>query len=98
MKFSIKDIVVLVTTSGEYVGRYISEDAEDLSMEKARLFIASKEGVGFYPSISLCATKDDIVTFNKRHIIARCLADKEIQDLYIEQTSNIKIATGRVTK
>lgn len=107
------NICVINTPAGEFVGEiaevvnamgvvtsgiYMGKDAEWISLTKCRMFVATKDGVGFYPAASATADPNGPMYFSKNNIIFYGRVSKEIEKMYIEQTSTIQIATGKVNK
>lgn len=89
--FSPKDIVTVVTVTGEFVGRFVSQSEDGVTISSPRAFILGDEG---RPALApgVCASgkqEPDQVTFLFYNVITVVESHKEIAEAWVGQTSGL---------
>ena len=58
MTIKTGDVVTVMTATGEYVGKLISDDAGIVQLENPRFVTVSEQGMGFANGIAMTGVKD----------------------------------------
>lgn len=84
------EVVVVVTSMGEIVGRLTSENDKEVVLTSPRLFLQQGEQAGFVPGVSAAGEENPReLTFNKSMIITITKANPAIESGWQQQTSGI---------
>ncbi len=90
MKFDLNDVVAVMCNSGEYVGKFASDNADSVTITDPRMVVSTQEGLGFAHGI--CVTGEaDVATVDIMKS-SMCFVTKVNDDLrkaYIKNTSGI---------
>lgn len=88
------DIVVMKLSSGEEVlGKFVSEDNQNITLEKAMQIGMTPKGLALGP-LSMVVHPDTKLTFNRNHVILITEPIKEVSEQYRFQTSGIQTASA----
>lgn len=96
-KLKSGDVVVMKLVSGEEVlGKFVAEDDQTITVEKAMQIGMTPKGLGLGP-LSMVIHPDSKLTFGRQHIVLITEPIKEIGDQYRFQTSGIQpVAAGSI--
>jgi len=88
---SIGEVVTIRTNAGEeIVGRFESEDAHFICLNKPRALIPTQKGVDLVPF--MFTVNSNTISFAKHAIMTAPLAtEKDAADLYIQRTTGIAL-------
>lgn len=85
---SMNEVVSLSTPSGEFVGKYLAEDVNSVTLEDPRLVMASQKGLGFGNGVTMTGKENpDKVTFN--NYICYVPVDPEVERAYRSAVSGL---------
>lgn len=84
-----KEIVTLVTSVGEIIGRMKGEENGQYAIEDARLFVHTEQGAGFAPGISMTGESDSVTHINSASVVAVVKANEQAAAAWRQQTSGI---------
>lgn len=58
MAFSNGDVVTVMTVSGEFVGKLVSNDGDTVTLDDPRYVTATEQGMGFAGGIAMTGVKE----------------------------------------
>lgn len=89
------DIVTLLTSVGEIVGRVVEECDSTITLSSPKMLIHAQQGMGFAPGIcmSACPKKTDKVVFQKNSVIAIVPTVKEIADGWVQTATGLVLSS-----
>jgi hypothetical protein len=95
--FTEGDVVSIKLASGEeLIGKFVSEDADTVKLEKTLMLAMSQKGIGMAPYM-MTVNPDSKINVNKNLIIVIAESDKEIAAQYVFQTTGIQpVAAGGI--
>ena len=85
----VNNVVSIVTTVGEFVGRFKSQDDLTIVLDNPRALIETQEGMGFAPSICATAPVSGEVSFNKTLVAFTLNTSAEVESAWQKVTSGI---------
>jgi len=88
----LNDVVAVMCNSGEYVGKYESEDDAVVTIKDPRMVVSTQEGLGFAHGI--CVTGEaDVSTVNiyKSSICFVTKVNDDLRKAYVKNTSGLII-------
>jgi hypothetical protein len=86
----MNEVITIVTTAGEIIGRFLSEDAESITLENPRAIMMQEAGAGFAPGVCLSGERDPKeITFSKAHVIFKTKTSDPISKSWMQLTSGI---------
>lgn len=82
------DIVTVLTTNGEYVGKLQSQDGDTVELKDPRFVSISDQGMGFANGISMTghANPKEVTLYNISCIME---TNEQVQDAYRQMTSGL---------
>lgn len=83
-------VTVKLSSSEELIARFVSENDDYFTIEKAVILIQSPQGVGMMPW--MMSAEETNIAINKRNVIAVVKTKPEVAKAYTENTSNIKLS------
>lgn len=91
MKAKKGEIVTLVTTLGEVIGKVVTSTPETVTIEKPRLFVPGDEGKsGFAPGICMTGeTEPRQLEFNLANVLTITKSHKQIADGWSSATTSL---------
>jgi hypothetical protein len=94
MKANNGDIVTLVTTLGEVIGKVSGNTPETLTLEKPRLFVPGEGGKsGFAPGICMTGeTEPEELEFNMNNVLTVTKSHQQIADGWTQATTGIALS------
>jgi hypothetical protein len=89
------DIVTVLTTIGEMVGRFVEENETTVTISSPKMFVNSPQGMGFAPGIciSSCPKSVSPIVFQKTNVIALVPTVKEIADAWVQSTTGLVLSS-----
>ena len=89
----INEIVTLITTVGEIVGRVKDIDDSVVTLESPRLFVHNGDSAGFAPGISMTGESNPkLVSFSRGSVLAILKSDEQAANAWIQATSGIVLS------
>lgn len=93
MVVSKNDIVSVITTVGEFVGRLESETETEITLTNPRMVVHNQGGMGFANGIAMSGVdKPDKNIFFKTNVVFMTATNKQVSDGWTKFTSSIQIA------
>lgn len=84
------DVISIVTTVGEFVGKYVSVDPIAVTVKDPRMVMHNKEGMGFNPGISMTGKSEpDQVEFYIANVVFFGETSEPVKNAYLQFTSGI---------
>jgi hypothetical protein len=88
----IGEIVSVVTSAGEIVGRLKHDNDKDITITNPRSIMIADGGAGFAPSLSMAGERDPKeVTINRSHVVFMTKTNDTVNKVWIQQTSGLVI-------
>jgi hypothetical protein len=89
---NVGDIVSVVTTAGEFVGKLDSFDGDAVILTKPRMLVMGQEGgMGFARGICMTGKENpDDATFH--HVVLITPTNDQIADAWVQATTGIALA------
>ena len=96
MKANNGDIVTLVTTLGEVIGKVIENTPETITLDKPRLFVPGEQGKGgFAPGICMTGEAEpESLVFNMSNVLTVTTSHQQIADGWTSATTGIALASN----
>ena len=89
-KYKQSDVVSIVTLTGEFVGRFVSESTTEVIIKNPRLLTQAQNGAGFLPAVCMTGVVEpDEVGFNKSVVAFVVKTAEEVEKEYIAATSGL---------
>ena len=89
--YTVNDTITIKTTAGEEViSRFISEDANTITVQKPLSIMSNGQGIGLGP-FSYTINPDSKVKLNKGGILFIHKTDSEMAKQYVQSTSGIAV-------
>lgn len=85
----IGEIVCLVTSNGDMIGKMVDGDERSVLLESPRAFMQTEKGMGFAPCISVGCAEVDRARYNLNLVLTATPAHKEVQRAWRQMTSGI---------
>lgn len=86
------DVVTVVTSVGEFVGKFVSDSPEGVTIDDPRMIVHSQQGMGFAKGVSMAGVEDPKqVTFGAGQIVAVMEINPAVEKAWREFTSGIVI-------
>lgn len=93
MKALQSEVVTIITTVGEIVGRLKSYDDNTITLINPRLFVQSEQGVGFLPTIGMTSEREpEELQFQRSAIVTVIKTFDEVQKAWQQTVSGIVLA------
>lgn len=93
MVVSKNDIVTVITTVGEFVGRLESETETEITLTNPRMVVHNQNGMGFANGIAMSGVdQPDKNIFFKTNVVFMTATNKQVSDGWTNFTSSIQIA------
>jgi len=92
MKMSYKknDIVTVITVAGEYIGKFVSESPDQLTIADPKMLVQGEQGVGFGTGICVTGENDPKkVTFYAGGIVFITATNDIVTKAYHEANSGL---------
>lgn len=87
---SKQDIVSLVTVSGEYIGKFIDESSDKVTLGDPHLVTPNGESVSFLPAVCLTGKHEpSSVSFNKSCVVLVTETQEEVAKQYRQAVSGL---------
>jgi hypothetical protein len=88
---NINDVVVIVCTAGEIVGRLVAQHENEIILKSPRMIGPVENGqLGLYPGVCLSGRPDpDEISFNTSSILFVSPVSDEIEKAWVQATSSI---------
>jgi hypothetical protein len=86
--YKLNDIVTVLTTNGEYVGKFVSQDNDKVELKDPRFVSVSDQGMGFANGISMTghANPKEVTLYGISCIME---TNEQVQDAYRQMTSGL---------
>ena len=93
MSIEKRDIVTVLTPSGEYVGRFEEEKDGKVTLYKPKMLVKEGTNVGFSQGICLSAEEEsDYASFYSGSMILMTLSSKTFADGWKQSTDTVQFA------
>ena len=90
------DTITVKTNAGEeLVARFVEEDAETITVQKALAIMATQQGIGLAP-FSFTLPQDAKIKMRKSAILFIAKTDSEMAKHYVSNTTGISMAGGQM--
>jgi hypothetical protein len=87
---SKNDVVAVMCNSGEYVGKYESEDDTVVTLKDPRIVVSTQEGMGFAHGICVTGEADvSTVDIYKSSICFVTKVNEDLRKAYVKNTSGL---------
>lgn len=84
------DIVSVVTTVGEFVGKFVSDTPEGVTLEDPRMIVHNQQGMGFAKGVSMAGTEEPKqATFYNGNVVVVMEVNTAVEKAWREFTSGI---------
>jgi len=88
----VNDVVSVVTTIGEFIGKYKEEGGHQIILTDPRMVVHSKEGMGFARGLSMTSGDEaDECAFYKTNVVFIAQVHPDVVSSYREFTSGLII-------
>jgi len=79
----VNEVVTVVTVGGEFIGKFQSEDADQVTLSDPHLVTPNGEQIGFLPTVSLTGKQPvTSVSFNKTAVICMVETQEDVAKSY----------------
>lgn len=86
------DVVTVVTSVGEFVGKFVSDSPEGVTLEDPRMIVHNKQGMGFAKGVSMAGLEEPAeVTFYNSNVVVVMAVNPAVEKAWREFTSGIVI-------
>jgi len=90
MSYKKNDIITVITMAGEFIGKYVKEDATSLTIAKPKMLVNGEQGMGFGSGVCVTGEIDpSSMTFYVGGIVFTSMTSVSIGKSYIEATSGL---------
>lgn len=87
---NLNDVVAVMCNSGEYVGKYKSEDDNVVTITDPRMVVSTQEGLGFAHGICVTGEADvSTVDIYKSSICFVTKVNEDLRKAYVKNTSGL---------
>ena len=84
------EIVSVVTSVGEFVGKFIADSPEGITIEDPRMIVHNQQGMGFAKGVSMAGVEEPKkVTFNNAQIVVVSEVNPAVEKAWRQFTSGI---------
>jgi hypothetical protein len=88
---SANDTISIKTNAGEeIVARFVSEDANIITVQKPMVIMATQQGIGLGP-LSFTVGPEATIKLNKQCILFSAKTDPEMAKQYVNSTSSLQM-------
>lgn len=85
-----QEVVSVVTISGEYIGKFIDENAQQITIGDPHMVTPNGESIGFLPAVCLTGKQEpSSVSFNKSCVVLMVESQEEVAKQYRTSISGI---------
>ena len=84
----MSEVVTVMTLSGEYVGKIVSDDERGVTLEDPRFVTVSEQGMGFAGGIAMTGVKDP-KNVTLRNVLFVAETNPEVESAYRSTVSGI---------
>lgn len=82
------DVVTVVAVSGEYVGRFVSNNGGAITLKDPRMLVHNEQGMGFANGIAVTGKQDPtLVTFHS--YVFATPTNEEVEKSYVQAVSGL---------
>lgn len=90
MNYSKNDVVTVITVAGEYVGKFVSEDASRLTIADPKMLVNGEQGMGFGTGVCVTGEADPAdMTFYVGGLVFVAKTSEAVVKAYREATSGL---------
>jgi hypothetical protein len=84
------DVISVVSLTGEFVGKYVSESDTTIVVKDPRLVMQRQDGIGFIPAVCMTGIQEpDEVIFYKSALAFVIKTADEVEKVYRQSVSGI---------
>lgn len=92
MMIKKNDIVSVVTNVGEFVGKFVSDTSEGVTLEDPRMIVHNQQGMGFAKGVSMAGVEEPKqATFYNSNVVVVMEVNPAVEKAWREFTSGIVI-------
>ena len=84
----INEVVTVMTSAGEYVGKLVEQTNYTLELSNPRLIVTTEQGMGFASGIAMTSGENAKQAVFRDYIFVT-EANEQVADAWLEQTSGI---------
>ena len=90
MATEVNDVVSVVTTVGEFIGKFVKENTHVVILKDPRMVVHGSTGMGFARGLSMASGEEaDECTFYTTNVVFIAEAHKDVVTAYREFTSGL---------
>lgn len=84
------DIISVVTTVGEFVGKFVEQDDVSVTVSDPRMIVHNQSGMGFSAGVSMAGEESPTkIEFFKTNVVFVGATNEDVQKAYRQFTSGI---------
>ena len=91
----INEVVTVMTGTGEYVGKLVSETEHTINLEDPRLIVTTEQGMGFASGIAMTSGENPKEATFKDYVFVTA-ANEQVVNAWREQTSGIVVPNSGI--
>lgn len=85
-----QEVVTIVTVTGEYIGKFIDESADKITLGDPHMVTPNGESIGFLPAVCLTGKQEpSSVSFYKTGVVLMIESQEEVAKQYRTSISGI---------
>jgi len=90
MSYNKNDVITVITVAGEYVGKFVSEDASRLTIADPKMLVNGEQGMGFGSGVCVTGEADPAdMTFYIGGLVFVAKTSEAVVKAYREATSGL---------
>jgi hypothetical protein len=92
MMIKKNDVVSVVTNVGEFVGKFVADTPEGVTLGDPRMIVHNQQGMGFAKGVSMAGLEEpDEATFYNSNVVVVMAVNPAVEKAWREFTSGIVI-------
>lgn len=90
MAIEVNDVVSVVSTVGEFIGKFVSENSHKITLKDPRMVVHGASGMGFARGLSMTSGEEaEYCSFYTTNVVFMAEVHKDVVTAYREFTSGL---------
>jgi len=90
MSVEVNDVISVVSTVGEFIGKFVSEEDGKITLKDPRMVVHGESGMGFARGLSMTSGEEaDECSFYTTNVVFVAEVHKDVVSSYREFTSGL---------